>query len=120
MRTQFKTIGKAASRALVDLAALLTLFPILAISFTWYRVTLLVAAYMLRNFTCNAEDIADKVNALYAYVRDEGWEGLKSRVKAAIERVKSTLGRAIQKLRGWSEELTIGLAHRLTHLADAA
>jgi hypothetical protein len=121
MQSHMKRIGRAARLAFFDLLALAALFPILGISFTSYRVTILLVTLACKHLTVPARELADEVKVLYAYVRDEGLDDLKSRLqrltRQVVEPAKSAYGWISETVSAWLAEawfVTTYQVHRLT------
>jgi len=83
---------KAAARATIDLVALMALFPALAISYTSYRVTLIVAMYFLQELSMeNFGTAVDLVKTIVAEVREEGLEGVVKRFSVVVNSISNAI-----------------------------
>ena len=86
-----RRIAKAMARALVDLLSLAMLLPTLAITFTMYKLTVLVMLYLLKDISYqHISAVADAIKKSVAKLRAEGWDGLKVRLMAVLDMIKDT------------------------------
>ena len=87
-----KKFVMASARAAVDLASLMTLLPAMAISYTSYRVVLIVTVYFLRELSAENFGVAvDQVKTIVAEIREEGPNGILERLSRAV----NAIGRAV-------------------------
>ncbi len=97
-----RRIAKAMARALVDLLALVSLFPVLAVTFTMYKIILLIVFYMLKDLSYrHVGAVVDAIKHVVSRLRDEGWDGLKVRFLAALDLIKSTSILLVANFSAW-------------------
>ena len=97
-----RRIAKAMARALVDLLSLAMLLPTLAISFTMYKLTLLVMLYLLKDISYqHISAAADAIKRAVAQLRAEGWDGLKVRLLEVLDVIKATAVQLTTDFSAW-------------------
>ena len=97
-----RRIAKAMARALVDLLSLAMLLPTLAISFTMYKLTLLVMLYLLKDISYqHISAVVDVIKQTVAQLRAEGWDGLKVRLLAVLDVIKTTAVQLTTDFSAW-------------------
>jgi hypothetical protein len=101
---------QGACRAVVDLVSLMTLFPVLAVSYTGYRITVIVMLYCLKDLSVEQLGTAvDQVKVIVAQIRDEGWDGIELRLYRAIHAVGHAAAKIANSIYAWVGGAVLGL-----------
>jgi hypothetical protein len=94
---------QGACRAVVDLVSLMTLFPVLAVSYTGYRIAVIIMLYALKDISVEQLGaVVDQVNVIVAEIREEGLEGLKSRLYAVAQTVAKATVDMAKSIYSWA------------------
>ena len=97
-----RRIAKAMCRALVDLLALASLLPALGMSFTLYRITLLIVLYLLKDVSVrHLGAIVDAIKCAIADLRAFQFGGLKQWFFAQLDSIKAEASRITVNFLTW-------------------
>ncbi len=116
-----RRIAKSMARALVDLLSLAALLPTVAITFTMYKLTLLILLYLMKDISYrHVAAVADAIKQAVAQLRAEGWDGLKVRLLVALETIKTVALRLATDFSAWINRQIIRLTTDLGPEASIA
>jgi hypothetical protein len=101
---------QGACRAVIDLVSLMTLFPVLAVSYTGYRISVIVMIYFLKDISVDQLGaVVDQVKVIVAQIREEGWDGIELRLYRAINAVGHAAAKIANFIYAWVGGKVLGL-----------